>query len=86
MPAEIDSVPLYHLSPKRLSHSPKVFSDGTSVDWPLEKRVLPHSLSLNGKRTACINLSRLIKVDDPSPFPALTQIEVYGRVATRGRA
>lgn len=25
-----------------------------------------------------LKLSHLIKADDPSPFPALTQIEVYG--------
>ena len=58
------------------------FSDGTSVDWPMEKSVLPHSLPLAGKRTTSVNLSRLIKADDPSPFPALTQIEVYGRVVS----
>ena len=56
------------------------FSDGSCVNWPLEKSALPHTLSLNGKRTASVNLSRLIKADDPSPFPALTQIEVYGKV------
>ena len=56
------------------------FSDGTSVDWPMEKSALPHTLPLAGKRTTSINLSRLIKADDPSPFPALTQIEVYGKV------
>ena len=59
------------------------FSDGTSVDWPMEKSVLPHVLTLGGKRTTSINLSRLIKADDPSPFPALTQIQAYGRVVSR---
>jgi len=28
-----------------------------------------------------VKLSDLIKADDPSPFPALTQMEVYGRDA-----
>ena len=56
------------------------FSDGSTVDWPMEKSVLPHALPLSGKRTTSIKLSQLIKADDPSPFPALTQIEVYGKV------
>ena len=56
------------------------FSDGTAIDWPMEKSVLPHTMPLGGKRTTSVNLSRLIKADDPSPFPALTQIEVHGRV------
>ena len=55
------------------------FSDGTSLDWELEKSQLPHVLSIEPKRITWIKLSNLIKADDPSPFPALSQIEVYGR-------
>ena len=31
------------------------------------------------KRIQWLKLKELIKADDPSPFPALTQIEVYGK-------
>ena len=55
------------------------FSDGTSLDWELEKSQLPHVLSIEPKRITWIKLSNLIKADDPSPFPALSQIGVYGR-------
>lgn len=55
------------------------FSDGTSVDWELEKSQLPHVLSMEPRKITWIKLSNLIKADDPSPFPALSQIEVYGR-------
>ena len=54
------------------------FSDGTNVDWQMEKSVLPHELRIEKKRTEWVRLSRLIKSEDPSPFPALSQIEVYG--------
>ena len=30
------------------------------------------------KKISWIQLKELIKSEDPSPFPALTQIEVYG--------
>lgn len=55
------------------------FSDGTSIDWKLEKSSLPHVLSFERKRITWVKLCKLIKAEDESPFPALTQIEVYGR-------
>lgn len=55
------------------------FSDGTSIDWQLEKSQKPHKLTFQKKITTLVRLSNLIKSDDPSPFPALSQIEVYGR-------
>lgn len=55
------------------------FSDGTSIDWQLEKSQKPHKLTFQKKITTLVRLSNLIKADDPSPFPALSQIEVYGR-------
>lgn len=54
------------------------FSDGTAIDWKLEKSRQPHVINFERKRTSWIRLGNLIKADDPSPFPALTQIEVYG--------
>lgn len=56
------------------------FSDGSSTDWQLNKSVKPHVLNFEKKKIAWVKLSNLIKSDDPSPFPALSQIEVYGRV------
>ena len=59
------------------------FSDGTSIDWELEKSSLPHVLPMEKKNVTWVKLSNLIKADDPSPFPALSQIEVYGRVVCK---
>lgn len=56
------------------------FSDGTALDWELEKSSLAHVLPIEKKRITWVKLGNLIKADDPSPFPALSQIEVYGRV------
>ncbi|WP_069998963.1 carbohydrate-binding protein [Cellulosilyticum sp. I15G10I2] len=54
------------------------FSDGTSLVWYMEKSALPHVKVIADKEITQLSLSDLIKADDPSPFPALTQIEVYG--------
>lgn len=61
------------------------FSDGSEIIWKLEKSSLPHVLTFEKKKITWIRLSRLIKSDDPSPFPALSQIEVYGRVLPEQR-
>ena len=55
------------------------FSDGTEIVWDLEKSSLPHVLTFETKKITWVRLDSLIKSDDPSPFPALSQIEVYGR-------
>lgn len=55
------------------------FSDGSSMKWTLEKSVLPHTLLLEPKRVRYVKLHELIRSEEPSPFPALSQIEVYGR-------
>lgn len=54
------------------------FSDGEKMTLPMEKSVLPHIFSFESRTIEWLELSELIKADDPSPFPALTQIEVYG--------
>jgi hypothetical protein len=56
------------------------FSDGTSIEWDLEKSSLPHIVEFEKKRITWVRLGNLIKADDPSPFPALSQIEVYGTI------
>ncbi|MCM1231710.1 MAG: carbohydrate-binding protein [Ruminococcus flavefaciens] len=55
------------------------FSDGSVIDFPLEKSEKGHVLTFPEKETTWIELCNLIKAEDPSPFPALSQIEVYGR-------
>ena len=54
-------------------------SDGSREVVEMEQSVKPHRFSIQRKGITWIKLSELIKADDPSPFPALTQIEVYGR-------
>ena len=54
------------------------FSDGSSQDFSLEKSVRGHVLTFAEREITWIELCGLIKANDPSPFPALTQIEVYG--------
>lgn len=54
------------------------FSDGTQETVSLEKRIEGHELAIQRKNIAWLTFGNLIKADDPSPFPALTQIEVYG--------
>lgn len=54
------------------------YSDGTSEVVEMEKSVKPHVFQIEKKGITWIKLSQLIKADDPSPFPALSQIEVYG--------
>ena len=59
------------------------FSDGTKEMIRMEKHVdTPHIFTgLNRRRITFLTLGELIRADDPSPFPALTQIEVYGQEA-----
>lgn len=54
------------------------FSDGSSQEFSLEKSAKAHVLTFPEKEITWIELCKLIKADDPSPFPALSQIEVYG--------
>ena len=54
------------------------FSDGTEEILEMDKSDKPHSFAVSRKEISWMRLSHLIKADDPSPFPALTQIEVYG--------
>ncbi|MFI2859155.1 carbohydrate-binding protein [Paenibacillus sp. JSM ZJ436] len=55
------------------------FSDGSKQVVHLEKSGEPQSFAVEPKSIEWVTLSELIPSNDPSPFPALTQIEVYGR-------
>ena len=54
------------------------FSDGSAQTFALQKSARAHVLTFPEKETDWVELCDLIKSDDPSPFPALSQIEVYG--------
>lgn len=54
-------------------------SDGSYMEVKMKKRSLPHEFTFECKEIEWIELSHLIKSPDDSPFPALTQFEVYGK-------
>ncbi|NTJ44624.1 carbohydrate-binding protein [Agrobacterium larrymoorei] len=53
-------------------------SSGETLLFELSKTGAAQSFSLEPKTVEWIRLHDLKKADDPSPFPALTQIEVWG--------
>lgn len=55
------------------------FSDGTSLIIDMQKSDLPHTFTFEKRKTSYVKLGKLIKdKNDSSPFPALSQFEVYG--------
>ena len=54
------------------------YSDGSTEKISMKKSILPHEFMIEKRKVSWIELCDLIKAEDPSPFPALTQIEVYG--------
>lgn len=56
------------------------FSDGSREVFELDKSERAHVLPIAKRKITWLTFGELIKADDPSPFPALTQIETYGRV------
>ncbi|WP_028545497.1 hypothetical protein [Paenibacillus taiwanensis] len=54
------------------------FSDGHRETIPLTKTNAKQVIKLAPRQVESITLTNLMKSADPSPFPALTQIEVYG--------
>ncbi len=55
------------------------FSDGSSEVFQMEKSSRAHIFTFAEKEITWVELSHLIKAQDDSPFPALSQMEVYGR-------
>jgi hypothetical protein len=55
------------------------FSNGETLRLALQKSAKAQSFTVPPRIVEWIELHDLIKADDPSPFPALTQIEVWGR-------
>lgn len=57
------------------------FSDGSALKMNMEKSVLPHEINFPAKTVCWLEMNQMVKSEEPSPFPALTQIEVYGKEA-----
>ena len=55
------------------------FSDGTSEVVKLGKHVEPQTFYVRRSGITWLKVGQMVKADDPSPFPALTQIEAFGR-------
>ncbi len=55
-----------------------VFSDGTKEKVFFEKTKQAQSFSISPRKIEWLELGRLKKAEDASPFPALAQLEVYG--------
>lgn len=54
-------------------------SDGTTVDFPLQKTGDRQTIDLGRHRVRWLRLQNMIKSDDPSAFPALIEWEVFGK-------
>ncbi len=56
------------------------FSDGSKEKITMEKHIdEPHIFKISKKKVSYLMLKELKKSDEQSPFPALSQIEVYGQ-------
>lgn len=56
-----------------------MFSDGTSQTLDLTKGGQAQVFSIQKEGINWLEICDLVKADDPSPFPALTQLQVFGR-------
>ena len=56
-----------------------VLSDGADIGFPLEKTGERQWIPLGEHTVRWMRLERMVKSDDPSAFPALTEWEVFGR-------
>ncbi|MDO4299289.1 MAG: carbohydrate-binding protein [Lachnospiraceae bacterium] len=54
------------------------FSDGENMELSLKKTAEAQEFTFEKKRISWLKISHMIPSDEPSPFPALSQIEVYG--------
>lgn len=57
-----------------------VCSDGTDITARLEKTGMPQLVDLGGVDIEWIRLCDLVRADDPSPWPGLTQLMVLGHL------
>ena len=57
------------------------FSDGSQEDISFDKLSTPQHYSVDKKGITWLVLKDLVKAEDASPYPALTQIEAFGRIS-----
>ena len=57
------------------------FDDGSREVLDLQKTAAPQTFAIETRTVKSLKLFELKKADDPSPFPALTQIEAWGTEA-----
>lgn len=57
------------------------FSDGTSEDFATIKTNVRQTFTFKARTVTSVTFQQLIKSADESPFPALTQIEFFGKNA-----
>jgi hypothetical protein len=57
------------------------FSDGSSEQASLIQTHKPQTIAIQPRVVEWVTLSELIQSSDPSPFPALSQFEVFGKEA-----
>lgn len=55
-----------------------LFSDTSSETFSLQKNKSPQFFCFKKRAVTYVQLTNLVKADDESPFPALTEFEVYG--------
>ena len=55
------------------------FSDGEELILPTTNATIFQEIKFPLKETSSLTIKNLIKAEDASPFPALTQIEVFGK-------
>lgn len=60
------------------------FSDGSMEPLSLEKSAEPQHFIIEKRKITWVKLGKLIKAEAESPFPALTQIEVFGTDTMKG--
>lgn len=54
------------------------FSDGSTLTPSLKKTACPQEITFEKKEIEWVVMKDMKKADDESPFPALTQIEIFG--------
>ena len=54
------------------------FSDGFEMIAPLTKTAAPQKIPFPKRTVEWVRMSHMVKGNDPSPFPALSQWEIYG--------
>lgn len=58
------------------------FSDGSTVVANLEKKATGQEVTYDKRKISWVEFKNLVQAEETSPFPALTQLEVYGKVVS----